>query len=1366
MTRNARFRLLVLCVICLTLVPAVTVAQAVSLRAGPPAPGAPLRSDPDNRLLPSLMPPGLPNAIPVSPDVQAPPATANGTAANGPAVNGTAANGRSAGHFQDEGDWGRVVYQNYDRNIGQYDLFVMRDLRGAMNNKRLTNDKAIEFQPALSPDGTRIAFASAPLNKDNQYEDTEIYVASFNYLTATMGPPVRLTNNDTDEYWPVWSPDGQRLAFYRVLGQLPNRQMDIFVMNADGSGQTNITNHPRGDGFPTWSPDGQQIAFSSNRTGDYYIYAMNADGSNVRQLSNQRLSLRSAWSPDGTKIAYSADANGDSWWELMVMDADGQNQKALIASEPLFDIEVRSWAPNGKTITYTKPRYFEYQGQLYLMDATMWAYDYVGEPWENYNFQLGYGDAVFDPYWGTIDNQPPQTSMTALPAESPAFFTIRWGGADRGVAGLNTIDVQMQTNGGPWVDLEPYEGFASMDIEGVGGQQLAFRSRGRDFAGNVEPWPSAPNAKTMVENRPPVTTMRPLPAFSRVGEPVIISWTSQDPGGSNIKSEDFNFRLNNGVWTALGNFDFAHGVVFMPEEHGVQPGDKVGFRVRATDFALNVEPWPPDPGDGLTWFFTRRAVGRAVDNTGNPVGGATVAATPAGLAAVGTAVDGRFMLHMGALPPSLALQWAKAGYGALPPATRTTANDRGVSPVMPPAVDALVNGNFEAAGWGAWQPDGSIPPERLSGADQAHTGTAAAGLGERVATFGNPIRVKATPDVYENRPVVAVDGEGRAFVVWSSGDTNTLTSATRRPDGTWTGAGQLGSGLGDYKLTTAPDGQVWLTAVGQSVRLWRQSDEGWATGETIPDTAGVNQFSLIAGPGERLDFVWCSPDRTVYYMRRSGGVWSAKTRIGGGSPYMSWCDIQMATTPDGSVHLVWTEPAGDIDGGYNTLHRRRAPDGSWGAATTLFGDGFGSVNLMSDASGRVHLLWLNYRSNSYGNWTTWQYRSWSGGAWGPQETLRLNKNILSNSPAQASADGAVQVMMVEGGRQILLRREPDGWVTEESLPFDSGFNAAMTIDATGGTHFAYLANDSLGVSSLFYLTRSPGGDWVGPVNVAKAAGEAHVFWANPGLAVDAQGNPYAAWLQYGPGVGGGFTQPDVAFAGPVVAAADGESILLQTVAVPAGMANPTLSFVYQSRGTLRLELAEPDGTPLLAKELAPYPTGMSHEWLDMSAYKGQSVKVTFRLAQAADKPAGWATVDDVSLGRAYTDIAVWGESGRRRPDDTMIHTLTVANPGVVAAGGVELVYDLPSEMTFVSAQPAPAGTSPLRWTFASLAAGARQTITITLAVPRQGSPPWVSATADLTTADAELELLNNTATIKSQLEHTIGLPVVLRPDNN
>ena len=89
-------------------------------------------------------------------------------------------------------------------------------------------------------------------------------------MKADGSKPTRLTNNPAMDCWPVWSPDGKRIAF------TSNRDgnYEIYVMNADGSGQRNLTSNRAQDNYATWSPDGKRIAFISNRGGGYDVYVM------------------------------------------------------------------------------------------------------------------------------------------------------------------------------------------------------------------------------------------------------------------------------------------------------------------------------------------------------------------------------------------------------------------------------------------------------------------------------------------------------------------------------------------------------------------------------------------------------------------------------------------------------------------------------------------------------------------------------------------------------------------------------------------------------------------------------------------------------------------------------------------------------------------------------------------------------------------------------------------------------------------------------------------------------------------------------------------------------------------------------------
>ena len=185
-----------------------------------------------------------------------------------------------------------------------------------------------------------------------------------------VGAIRRLTDHSADNYSPSWSPDGRHLAFVSYR----DGNWDIYVIGSDGSNLRNLTHDSAWDFSPSWSPDGRYIAFSSWRDGVPEIYVMGSDGSNLRNLTNHRdADLEPSWSPDGRRLAFVSDRDGSSDIssnrdvdaEIYVMDSDGSNIRRLTHNSAWDGGP--SWSPDGRHLAFVSDR--DGNAEIYVMDS-------------------------------------------------------------------------------------------------------------------------------------------------------------------------------------------------------------------------------------------------------------------------------------------------------------------------------------------------------------------------------------------------------------------------------------------------------------------------------------------------------------------------------------------------------------------------------------------------------------------------------------------------------------------------------------------------------------------------------------------------------------------------------------------------------------------------------------------------------------------------------------------------------------------------------------------------------------------------------------------------------------------------------------
>jgi Tol biopolymer transport system component len=136
---------------------------------------------------------------------------------------------------------------------------------------------------------------------------------------------------------------------------------DVWTIDPDGTDLTRLTDSPGPDFDPSWSPDGTRIAFRSKRSGNWDIWVMNADGTGQVNLMQNVLPATStettpAWSPDGARIVYSSDIDSFAYGKLWTMRPDGSDKQRLFPqSSAMTDVDRDpSWSPDGSKIAFRR----------------------------------------------------------------------------------------------------------------------------------------------------------------------------------------------------------------------------------------------------------------------------------------------------------------------------------------------------------------------------------------------------------------------------------------------------------------------------------------------------------------------------------------------------------------------------------------------------------------------------------------------------------------------------------------------------------------------------------------------------------------------------------------------------------------------------------------------------------------------------------------------------------------------------------------------------------------------------------------------------------------------------------------------------
>jgi len=243
---------------------------------------------------------------------------------------------------------GKIIFQsNFD---GDNEIYLISETEIT----KLTDNAWDDEYPVWSPDGTKIAFMSNP--KGNY----DIYIMNSDGSDVTQ-----MTSFPSDERVPAWFPDGKRIAFTRQVEKFLRKELLLFQVNTDTKETKRIIPHySKNHAIPHVSPQGSLLSCTVKRRIGWDVALYDMDKNEMRFLDEGGKSCRARFSRDGKRLAYvtsQADRKGDIW----IMNLDGSQKMRMTVTDKTYDY-FPSWSPDDKFIAFNSSRQHDHNGDWSL----------------------------------------------------------------------------------------------------------------------------------------------------------------------------------------------------------------------------------------------------------------------------------------------------------------------------------------------------------------------------------------------------------------------------------------------------------------------------------------------------------------------------------------------------------------------------------------------------------------------------------------------------------------------------------------------------------------------------------------------------------------------------------------------------------------------------------------------------------------------------------------------------------------------------------------------------------------------------------------------------------------------------------------